>query len=216
MVSFNEVCTIESLISCLMSKQAFGLSLQSAGKRAVILQPPNDKSKGAIFVSECEKVWRLELSDSMVAQHRIAAGIPEPIPKQDSVAANYAFINDTLKEAVNRGSFDVVIQEDTSISVRFRYCIASVDHSGVFAGFTEASLIDLLRATTIELNRVYSDIEVMLKDASDQGLTLDLKSEKIDPLKAQKIKEMSLMRKHVSAADPTVRNKKIQRGFGSR
>ncbi len=197
-----------------MSKQALGLSVQSSNDRAVIFQPPTDKLKACLFAVDRDGVWKLELSDSLVTQQRKESNIPES-KGADPREVNYNFLNDTLKEAVNRGSYEITFEGDMP-TVVLKYTIIGVEYTGSFKGFTRCTFIDLLKAMTVELNRVYSDIDVMLKSGSDQGIALEMKSEKIDPLKAQRIKDMNVLRKHVSAADPTVLKKKVQRGFGSK
>lgn len=202
-----------------MSKQAFGLSLLSGDKQGLILQAPTERSKGNLFVLKDEKAWRLELAESIVNNHRSLVGIPEHVAKGEapvsSNIANYNFVNEVLKNSVNSGSYTIDFN-DEGPAVRLKYLFTGVEYTGTLQGFITTSMIDVIKATIVELNRVYNDVEGLLKDAADQGLTLELKSEKIDPLKAQRIKEMSMMRKHVSAANPLVRAKKIQKGFGSK
>jgi hypothetical protein len=197
-----------------MSKQALGLSIQTLDNRAVVYQPPTEKLKPALFVVDQDRIWKLELSDSLVSQQRHSSKLPD-IKSSDSREANFTFLNDTLKDSVNRQSYEITWDSEIPY-VNFKYTIAGVEYFGSFSGFVRTNFIDLLKTLTLELNRVYSDIEVMLKSGSDQGLTLELKSEKMDPLKAQRIKDMNVLRKHVSAADPLVIKKKVQRGFGSK
>ena len=202
-----------------MSKQAFGLSLLSGDKQGLILQPPSEKARGILFIVKDEQAWKLELTESLVSQHRSHVAIPEQAAKGQeptpSSVANYNFVNDVLKSSVNSGTYDVEFT-DRLPSVKLRYLVVGVEYTGKFEGFVPSSFLDVLKATIVELNRVYSDVEGLIKDASDQGLSLELKSEKLDPLKAQRIKEMSMLRKHVSAANPLVRAKKVQKGFGSK
>jgi hypothetical protein len=201
-----------------MSKQAFGLSVQSAGRVAVILQPPTDTVKGVVFVMKEEKCWKLELNDTVVTPHRTLLNIPESVPKGETppsaTIANYTFLNGPVKEAVGKGCFDVMFEDEPTLALRYSICGA--EYSGKFEAFIQCTCLEMVKAMTNELNRVYTDVEFMLKDASDQGLTMELKSEKIDPIQAQKIREMNMLRKHVSAANPLVRAKKVQKGFGSK
>jgi hypothetical protein len=202
-----------------MSKQAFGLSLQGNEGLGVVLQPPSDKNKGFLFVVRDAEVWRLDLTDSLVTQHRINSGIPDKTQKGEAppsaAVANYTFINDILKDSINRGAYSIEIPADIPF-VHCKYIVTGVEYDGLFKEFFRSSHFELLKTAVTELNRIYGDVEGLIKEGADQGLSLELKSEKLDPLKAQKIKEMTLMRKHVSAANPLVRAKKVQKGFGSK
>ena len=205
--------------SSVMSKQAFGLSCKSTDQLSVILQPPTDVLKGTLFVMNDERCWKLDLSDSVVTPHRTALKVPENVPKGESApsatVANYLFVNGALKDAIGKGSYEVRIEND-QVTVSPSYLIGGAEFSGSFTTFVPCGSLDAVRCMINELNRVYNDVEILMKEATEQGLTMELKSERVDPIQAQRIKEMNMLRKHVSAANPLVRAKKVQKGFGSK
>lgn len=204
----------------------FGVSIPKVpAESCLLLAPPLGRQTGEVFVIHVSRVWKLELTDDVLSEHRNKLGITyEPAKKvakphtNSEAVLNYEFVHDHVKPAVNALDYTIYLSEDGPPSVDLKYTVNHVPCRSDLAGFTTTTAIELMKTMSKELHRVYDVVHEMKETASAQGVDLSTVNSSAGNHLAvvEKLQQAELRRANLSSVNPNMRSKKVTKGFGSK
>lgn len=201
----------------------FAVSFQAGNEGepvSLVLQAPSARTPATIFlVTDSRGAFRLDLVEHVIAAHRAALPITDHIRKAEksastSVLLNFEFVNEYTRAAVSNGSYSVTTTQDPVVSMK--YVITGVKCTSDLAGFKRCSIMDLMKTLGSELNRAYDRINDMIETSRARGLDLEEDERTLDFAAMERVQQADKRRKNLSAVNPTVRAKKVAKGFGSK
>ncbi len=204
----------------------FGVSLPKVPTDVcVVLAPPLGKQLGSIFIVDRIKVWKLDLTDSVLSQHRNKLGIPyEPakkiakLPTPSEAVLNYEFVHDHMKSSVNTMDYVIEVPDEGPPSLELKYTVNHVPCKSSFTTFTLSTATELMRTVSKELHRAYDSMHDLRETASAQGIDLTTVNGhgSNDISVIEKLQQADLRRANLSSLNPNARSKKVTKGFGSK
>ena len=196
----------------------YGISLNP--NRCCLLQPPTGRTPGCLYlVLDDQNVWKLELNDPVITPHRTSLPASAPAPKDKttspSVASlNFDFVSEHIRSAIDSNSF--ALTEVNHPSVEIKYTINGVQCEGTLTGFSPCSPAELVKTVSKELHKTYGKLSDIQDLATSRGIELNIETTTNDIAMVEKIQQAELRRKNLSTVNPTIRAKKVTKGFGSK
>lgn len=204
----------------------FGVSFPKIpDETCVLLVPPLGRQVGIMFLVDRINVWKLDLNDTVLSEHRNNLGITyEPAkkvskgPVTSESVLNYEFVHDHMKQAVNALDYTIQVHDHETLSVDLKYTVNHVVCRSSFSGFSPSNVIEIMRNVSRELHRVYESIHDIKEIASAQGIDLTTISGNgaKDLSVIEKLQQAELRRANLSSVNPNVRSKKVTKGFGGK
>jgi hypothetical protein len=191
-----------------MTRVGFGLSVQS--ENALVLQPAVGRAPGVLFLVSEDQTYRLDLNDAVVTPHRTELNVPSTTSNQTATsgAMNYAFVNETMKTAIDSNSYSVADN-----CVFFKYMIDGVQYSATLKAFKKTPMVDVMRVMTKEMHKQYDSVNDLIQTAREKGIELESESTVNDFDIAEQMKKKQMTAKYFSSVRPGVRSASTKKGF---